>query len=161
MSPITTEKPRPAGSGELTYAFNIQRQIGTNMVAEIGYLGTLASDIQSSLLAYDQIPYRSLPANLSPFTAAGRTLLTSQITSAAAVAAGINVAFRRVHQGLRRRGDGGPSPAALPAVRADRYDQWRRRPARPLHLPLHGGEALAGGIPPASPCRRPMSFRRR
>jgi hypothetical protein len=63
------------------------------MVAEIGYLGTLASDIQSSLLAYDQIPYRSLPANLSPFTAAGRTLLTSQITSAAAVAAGIASPF--------------------------------------------------------------------
>ena len=65
-------------SGELTYAFNIQRQIGDNMVAEVGYLGTLASDIQSSLLAYDQIPYRSLPANLNPFTAAGRTLLTSR-----------------------------------------------------------------------------------
>ena len=63
------------------------------MVAEIGYLGTLASDIQSSLLAYDQIPYRSLPANLSPFTAAGRTLLTSQITSPAAVAAGIHSPF--------------------------------------------------------------------
>src|SRR4029077_20989766 len=87
------------GSGELTYAFNIQRQFGANMVAEIGYLGTLASDVQSSLLAYDQIPYRSLPANLSPFTAAGRTLLTSQVGSAAAVAAGISspfAAFSRV-----------------------------------------------------------------
>src|SRR5262249_58755157 len=77
------------GSGELTYAFNIQRQLGNSMVAEIGYLGTLASDIQSSLLAYDQIPYRSLPANLSPFTAAGRTLLTSQISSAPAAPPGI------------------------------------------------------------------------
>ena len=81
------------GSSELTYAFNIQRQIGANMVAEIGYLGTLASDVQSSLLAYDQIAYRSLPANLSPFTAAGRTLLSSQINSAAAVAAGIQSPF--------------------------------------------------------------------
>ncbi|HZT31120.1 MAG TPA: TonB-dependent receptor [Bryobacteraceae bacterium] len=80
-------------SGELTYAFNIQRQIGSSMVAEIGYLGTLASDIQSSLLAYDQIPYRSLPPNLNPFTPAGRTLLTSQITSPAAVAAGITPPF--------------------------------------------------------------------
>ena len=81
------------GSGELTYAFNIQRQLGGSMVAEIGYLGTLASDIQSSLLAYDEIPYRNLPANLNPFTAAGRTLLTSQITSPAAVAAGITAPF--------------------------------------------------------------------
>src|SRR5205814_3445297 len=38
-------------------------------------------------------PYRSLPANLNPFTAAGRTLLTSQIGSAAAVAAGITAPF--------------------------------------------------------------------
>jgi hypothetical protein len=81
------------GSGELTYAFNIQRQIGNSMVAEIGYLGTLASDIQSSLLAFDQLPYRSLPANLDPFTASGRSLLTSQITSAAAVGAGIPSPF--------------------------------------------------------------------
>ncbi len=78
------------GSGEMTYAFNIQRELGHSMVAEIGYLGVLASDIQSSLLDYDEVPYRSLPANLSPFTAAGRTLLTSSITSAGAVAAGIN-----------------------------------------------------------------------
>ena len=91
--PYYNGKTATRESGELTYAFNIQRQIGNSMVAEIGYLGTLASDIQSSLLAYDQIPYQSLPANLNPFTAAGRTLLTSQITSAAAAAAGINAPF--------------------------------------------------------------------
>ena len=68
------------------------------MVAEIGYLGVLASNIQSSLLAYNQIPYRSLPANLNPFTAAGRTLLTSQINSPAAVAAGITSPFRAFTQ---------------------------------------------------------------
>jgi len=86
------------GSGELTYAFNIQRQLGASMVVEIGYLGVLASNIQSSLLAYNQIPYRSLPDNLNPFTAAGRTLLTSQINSAAAVAAGIPSPFRAFTQ---------------------------------------------------------------
>src|SRR5215471_7728757 len=91
--PYYNGKTATRGSGELTYAFNIQRQIGAGMVAEIGYLGTMASDIQSSLLAFDQIPYRSLPANLSPFTAAGRSLLTSQITSASAVAAGIQSPF--------------------------------------------------------------------
>ncbi len=86
-------KTATRGSGELTYAFNVQRQLGTNMVAEIGYLGVLASDIQSSLLADDQIAYKNLPANLNPFTAAGRTLLNSQITSPAAVAAGIAPPF--------------------------------------------------------------------
>ena len=49
--PYYNGKTATRGSGEMTYAFNIQRQIGSNMVAEIGYLGTLASDIQSSLLA--------------------------------------------------------------------------------------------------------------
>ena len=87
--PYYNGKTATRESGEMTYAFNIQRQLGSNMVAEIGYLGTMASDIQSSLLAYNQILYRNLPANLSPFTAAGRTLLNSQITSPAAVAAGI------------------------------------------------------------------------
>lgn len=81
------------GSGEMTYAFNIQRQLGSSMVAEIGYLGTLASDIQSALLAYNQIDYKNLPANLNPFTAAGRTLLNSRIGSAAANAAGITAPF--------------------------------------------------------------------
>src|SRR5262249_21978461 len=87
--PYYNGKTATRESGELTYAFNIQRQFGSSMVAEIGYLGTLASDIQSSLLAFDQIPYRSLPANLSPFTAPGPSLLTSHINSPVAVAAGI------------------------------------------------------------------------
>ena len=86
------------GSGEMTYAFNIQRELPGSMVAEIGYLGTLASDVQSSLLAYDGLQYRSLPANLSPFTAAGRTLLSSQIDSPAAVAAGISAPFANFKQ---------------------------------------------------------------
>jgi Carboxypeptidase regulatory-like domain len=91
--PYYNGKTATRGSGELTYAFNVQRQLGASMVAEVGYLGVLASDIQSSLLAYDQIPYLNLPANLNPFTAAGRTLLNSQITSPAAVAAGITPPF--------------------------------------------------------------------
>ncbi len=97
--PYYNGKTSTRGSGELTYAFNIQRQLGGSMFVEIGYLGTLASDVQSSLLAYNQIDYRKLPANLNPFTAAGRTLLTSQITSAAAMGAGLNspfAAFTRV-----------------------------------------------------------------
>jgi len=74
----------------MTYAFNVERQLSANSAVEVGYLGTLAAHIQSSLLAYNQIYYPNLPANLSPFTASGRTLLNSQVGSAAANAAGIN-----------------------------------------------------------------------
>ena len=76
-------------SSELTYAFNIQRQLTGNSVVEIGYLATLASDITSNFIGLNDLRYRSLPANLSPFTASGRTLLNSLVGSAAANAAGI------------------------------------------------------------------------
>ena len=76
-------------SGELTYAFNVERQLTANSLVEVGYLGTLAAGIQSSLLAYNQIYFPNLPANLNPFTASGRTLLNSQVGSAAANAAGV------------------------------------------------------------------------
>ncbi|HYL38505.1 MAG TPA: TonB-dependent receptor, partial [Bryobacteraceae bacterium] len=91
--PYYNGKTATRESGELTYAFNIQRQLGASMFVEVGYLGVLASDIQSSLLADNQIDYRNLPSNLSPFTASGRSLLTSQINSAAARAAGITSPF--------------------------------------------------------------------
>jgi hypothetical protein len=74
---------------ELNYSFNIQRQLTGSSVLEIDYLATLASDITSNFLAVNQVPYRSLPASLSPFTAAGRTALGSQVGSAAATAAGV------------------------------------------------------------------------
>jgi hypothetical protein len=73
---------------ELNYSFNIQRQLSNTMSIEVGYVGTLASDITSNFLAFNQVPYRSLPASLSPFTAAGRSALGSQITSSAAIGAG-------------------------------------------------------------------------
>jgi hypothetical protein len=74
---------------ELNYSFNIQRQLTATSVIEVGYLATLASDITSNFLAVNQVPYRSLPASLSPFTSAGRTALGSQVGSAAAIAAGV------------------------------------------------------------------------
>jgi len=92
---IGTNPPYYAGNqanrpdSELNYSFNIQRQITATSVLEIGYLATLASDITSNFLALNQVPYRSLPASLSPFTAAGRTALGSQVGSAAAIAAGV------------------------------------------------------------------------
>jgi len=58
-------------------------------VLEVGYLATLASDITSNFLAVNQVPYRSLPASLSPFTTAGRSALGSLVGSAAAIAAGV------------------------------------------------------------------------
>jgi Carboxypeptidase regulatory-like domain len=87
--PYYNGKAASTPSGEMTYAFNIERQLTGNSALEVGYLGTLAAHIQSSLLAYNQIYYPNLPASLSPFTAAGRTLLNSQVGSAAANAAGI------------------------------------------------------------------------
>lgn len=74
---------------ELNYSFNIQRQITGSSVVEVGYQATLASDITSNFLALNQVPYRSLPASLSPFTNAGRTALGSVVGSAAAIAAGV------------------------------------------------------------------------
>ena len=73
---------------ELNYSFNIQRQITKTSSVEVGYLATLGSDITSNFLAFNQVPYRSLPPSLSPFTAAGRSALGSLITSATAIAAG-------------------------------------------------------------------------
>ena len=51
-------------------------------------MSTLASDLTANILAFNQVPYRSLPASLSPFTASGRSALGSVIGSAAANAAG-------------------------------------------------------------------------
>jgi len=73
---------------ELNYSFNIQRQVTNTSSIEVGYIATIASDITSNFLAFNQVPYRSLPASLSPFTAAGRTALGSLITSPTAIAAG-------------------------------------------------------------------------
>ena len=81
------------GASELNYAFNIQRQFTATTILEVGYLATLASHIQSSMLALNQIPYRDLPAYLSPFTATGRSLLNSRIDSSGAIAAGISAPF--------------------------------------------------------------------
>jgi hypothetical protein len=81
------------GSGELTYTVNIQTLLGNSRAAEIGYLGVLASHIQSSELSFGEVPYWGLPANVNPFTASGRTLLNSLVGSAAANAAGITSPF--------------------------------------------------------------------
>ncbi len=75
-------------SSELGYSFNIQRQVTGTSSLEVGYMSTLASHLTSNILALNQVPYRSLPATLSPFTQSGRAALGSRIDSGAAIAAG-------------------------------------------------------------------------
>jgi Carboxypeptidase regulatory-like domain len=75
-------------SAELGYSFNIQRQVTATSSFDVGYMSTLASDLTANTSAFNQVPYRSLPAGLSPFTTAGRAALGSVIGSAAANAAG-------------------------------------------------------------------------
>jgi hypothetical protein len=87
--PYYNGKAAVTPSDDLTYSFNIQRQVTANSVLEVGYLGMFAAHIQSNILAYNQINFNNLPAALNPFTASGRTLLNSQVGSAAANAAGI------------------------------------------------------------------------
>jgi TonB dependent receptor len=87
--PYYNGKSASTPSDDLTYSFNIERQLTGNSVLEVGYLGMLASDTQSNLLAYNQINYTNLPAALSPFTASGRTLLNSLVGGTAANAAGV------------------------------------------------------------------------
>jgi hypothetical protein len=73
------------------YSFNlsVQRQLTANNIVEIGYVGTMGAHLQANLIAANQLDYRNLPASLNPFTAQGRALLSSNINSAAAQAAGI------------------------------------------------------------------------
>lgn len=77
----------------MTYTLNIQRQVNKDTVFEFGYNFVRGSHLQSGMLNYNQLNFANLPANLSPFTAAGRTLLNSPISSAAAQAAGIAKPF--------------------------------------------------------------------
>lgn len=90
---------------ELGYVLNIERQLSGNMVVEAGYHGSIGSHVQSNGLNYNQVNYVNLPANLNPFTATGRSLLTANIASAAAVAAGIQKPYSSftgtVNQSLR------------------------------------------------------------
>lgn len=77
----------------LTYTLNIQRQINKDTVFEFGYNYVRGTHLQAGLLNYNQLNSANLPANLSPFTAAGRTLLNSTVSSPAAAAAGVSKPF--------------------------------------------------------------------
>jgi len=79
-------------SGELGYSFALQRQVSSTSSFEVDYLATLASHLTSNILALNQVPYRSLPAALSPFTTTGKSnpVLGSLVGSATAIAAGVS-----------------------------------------------------------------------
>jgi hypothetical protein len=68
------------------FSISIQRQVSANTVAEFSYNGSLGSRLQAGLLQYNAIN----PTNLSRY---GASLLTSSITSPAAVAAGFQQPF--------------------------------------------------------------------
>ena len=109
-------------------------------------MATLASDITSNFLADNQVPYRSLPASLSPFTAAGRTALGSLVTSATAIAAGAVVPWtcgasssrpmHTLHAGVGHRSDR-DRKLYRPYPQYGTIDTGERgwRPDRPFHLP--------------------------
>jgi hypothetical protein len=84
----------------LTYTFNIQRQLNNNTVLEVGYNFVRGTHLQAGLLNYNQLDYRNLPPALSPFTASGRALLNSAISSPAAVAAGVQKPFANFRDNL-------------------------------------------------------------
>ena len=85
LTSASADKP----DSEINFSLNVQRQISSSMSVEVGWMATLASDITSNYLAYNQVPYRSLPASLNPFTATGRAVLGSLVGSATANAAGV------------------------------------------------------------------------
>ena len=87
--PYYNGKAASTPSDEINYSINIERALTNNMMLEVGYLATNAAKIQSNLLYYNQLNLATLPAALNPFTSSGRTLLSSQVTSASAIAAGI------------------------------------------------------------------------
>jgi len=113
-APYYNGKRAVTPSSELTYAFNIERQLTGDMMVEVGYLGTLAAGIQSALLAYNQIDVSKLPASLSPWTASGRTLLNSLVGSTAANAAGIKAPFKAFNDVWARSASVGQSLRPFP-----------------------------------------------
>ena len=135
---------------ELNYSFNIQRQITKTSSIEVGWMATLASHITSNFLADNQVPYRSLPASMNPFTTAGRTVLSSQVTSATAIAAGAVVPWTcgansspQCRTFTQVWGTGATVTQAnrpYPSIWDDRYRERRWRPDRPFHLPRRNSQ---------------------
>ncbi len=94
----------------LFWTFNIQRQLASNMVIEVGYNASVGTHLQTGLLTLNQVPtasYQSLVSRLG--VAPAQSILRGDILAPAAVAAGIMVPYpsfltqriRTVGQALR------------------------------------------------------------
>jgi hypothetical protein len=80
-------------SNEYNFSLNVQRELTRSLALEVGYLGVMAGNIQSSLLTFNALNYNYLPPTLNPFTASGRTALASLVGSATANSAGVFAPF--------------------------------------------------------------------
>ena len=94
----------------LFWTFNVQRQLASNMVLEVGYNASVGTHLQTGLLNLNQVPtasYQALVARLGVGPA--QSILRGDILAPAAVAAGIAVPYpsflgqriRTVAQALR------------------------------------------------------------
>jgi hypothetical protein len=71
------------------WTLSIQRQITSSLVFETSYNATIGSHLQAGLKRYNQLPFSALERY-------GRGLLSSSVTSPAAVAAGIRVPYPNI-----------------------------------------------------------------
>jgi carboxypeptidase family protein len=86
------EATRPAVYDSWT--FSVQRQLRPGMTVEVDYNGSYGSHLQSGLLNPNQVPFAVVDELISRLgVVATTTLLNAQITSPAAVAAGIKVPY--------------------------------------------------------------------
>jgi hypothetical protein len=86
------EAARPAVYDNWT--MSVQREVRKNLMVELDYNGVYGSDLQAGLLNPNQVPMSMVNDLIARFGPVGaRDLLNSNITSAAAVAAGIKVPY--------------------------------------------------------------------
>jgi hypothetical protein len=78
----------------LFWTFNIQRQVASNTVLEIGYSATIGTHLMTSLVNLNQVPTPVWDAYVARYgVTAARDLLRSDINSSAARAAGVPVPY--------------------------------------------------------------------
>jgi hypothetical protein len=77
-----------------SWTVSVQRQVRKGMTVEVDYNGSYGSHLQAGLLNPNQVPFAVVNDLISRLgVAAATTLLNAQVTSAAAVAAGIKIPY--------------------------------------------------------------------
>jgi hypothetical protein len=77
-----------------TWTVSMQREIRRGMTIEVDYNGSKGTNLQANLLNLNQVPLSVMNDLIARFgTAGATTLMNSQVTSPAAVAAGIKVPY--------------------------------------------------------------------